>query len=142
MVSTRRRLFASACMRRSVEVSMRIDWTARASGGAAAACVNWRSTDGRVLRSRGSVDRQTEQSHPIAGTPWDVPLPSTVTLRFNNPLPTARRFDEPKTELVEDLLENLAFFGREVAAGLLIEERQDLDHLRGALEVDLSGCAG
>ena len=35
--------------------------------------------DGRVRRSRGSVDRQTAQSQPIAGTPCDVPLPSTVT---------------------------------------------------------------
>ena len=35
--------------------------------------------DGRVRRSRGSDERQTAQSQPIAGTPWDVPLPRTVT---------------------------------------------------------------
>ena len=34
--------------------------------------------DGRVRRSRGSVERQTAQSQPIAGTPCDVPLPRTV----------------------------------------------------------------
>ena len=35
--------------------------------------------DGRVRRSRGSDERQTAQSQPIAGTPCDVPLPRTVT---------------------------------------------------------------
>jgi hypothetical protein len=30
--------------------------------------------------SRESVERQTSQSQPIAGTPWDVPLPRIVTL--------------------------------------------------------------
>ena len=42
--------------------------------------------DGRVRRSRGSVERHTAQSQPIAGTPCDVPLPSTVTLRLNSNL--------------------------------------------------------
>ena len=35
--------------------------------------------DGRVRRSRGSVDRHTAQSQPMAGTPCDVPVPSIVT---------------------------------------------------------------
>ena len=35
--------------------------------------------DGRVRRSRGSVDRHTAQSQPMAGTPLDVPVPSIVT---------------------------------------------------------------
>ena len=35
--------------------------------------------DGRSRRSCGSVDRHTAQSHPIEGTPCEVPLPSTVT---------------------------------------------------------------
>ena len=29
--------------------------------------------------SRGSVEVHTAQSHPIIGTPWDVPLPKTIT---------------------------------------------------------------
>jgi hypothetical protein len=29
--------------------------------------------------SRGSVDRQTAQSHPIWGTPNDVPVPRNVS---------------------------------------------------------------
>jgi hypothetical protein len=37
--------------------------------------------EGRVRVSRGSDDRQTGQSQPIAGTPWEVPLPRTVTRR-------------------------------------------------------------
>ena len=45
--------------------------------------------DGRVRRSRGSVDRQTAQSQPIIGTPCDVPVPRTVTLRLNDPLSAA-----------------------------------------------------
>jgi hypothetical protein len=32
-----------------------------------------------VRRSRGSDERQTAQSQPIAGTPVEVPLPRTVT---------------------------------------------------------------
>jgi len=36
--------------------------------------------DGRSRLSRGSVDRQTAQSHPIIGTPADVPLPRKVIL--------------------------------------------------------------
>src|SRR5438477_7213317 len=38
--------------------------------------------EGRVRRSRGSVERQTAQSHPNVGTPMDVPLPSTVNVAF------------------------------------------------------------
>jgi hypothetical protein len=32
-----------------------------------------------VLLLRGSVDVQTAQVQPIMGTPWDVPLPRTIT---------------------------------------------------------------
>ncbi len=38
------------------------------------------STDGLNLLSLGSEDRHVSHSHPIVGTPEDVPLPSTVTL--------------------------------------------------------------
>jgi hypothetical protein len=104
-------------------------------------------TDGRVRRSRGSVERHTAQSHPIAGTPCDVPLPSTVTLRLNNALSIARglrgprRFNKAQAQLVENLFEDLTLLSREVPSGLLIEEREDLDHLGGALEVDLGPLA-
>jgi hypothetical protein len=36
--------------------------------------------EARVLRSCGSVERQVSHSHPIIGTPCDVPVPSTSTL--------------------------------------------------------------
>src|SRR5580658_966161 len=38
--------------------------------------------DGRVLRSCGSLEWHTAQSHPSVGTPIDVPLPSTVKVAF------------------------------------------------------------
>jgi len=41
--------------------------------------------DGRIRRSRGSVERQTAHSQAIIGTPCDVPVPSSVTLRLNRP---------------------------------------------------------
>ena len=88
---------ASAYIQRSVDVSTRIDepFTSMA-------------IEGRVRRSRGSEDRQTAQSQPIAGTPVDVPLPRTVTLRLNNPLSTAGGLDEPEAQLIEHLFEHLA----------------------------------
>src|SRR5205809_4385901 len=91
--------------------------------------------EGRVRRSRGSVDRHTSQSHPIIGTPCEVPLPSSVILRFNDPFAAARRLDEAQAELVENLFQNLALFSGQIAPRFLIEQREDLDHLRGALEV-------
>jgi len=40
----------------------------------------FKSMEGRVRLSRGSLDWQTSQLHPIVGTPIEVPLPSTVRL--------------------------------------------------------------
>jgi hypothetical protein len=34
--------------------------------------------DGRSRVSRGSVERHVAQSHPIMGTPWEVPVPRKV----------------------------------------------------------------
>src|SRR4029077_13959300 len=125
------------CARRSVDVSTRMDLTASASGGLDSVGRSSIAMDGRVRRSRGSVERQTLQSQPIDGTPCDVPLPRTVTLRFNNALPAAGSFDESEPQLVEDLLEDLPLFSGQVAARLLIQEAQDLDHLGGAVEIHL-----
>ena len=50
-------------------------------------------------------------------------------------------FDEAQPELVEHLLEHLALFGGEVAARLPLEQREDFDHLRGAVEVRLGALA-
>jgi hypothetical protein len=76
MASTRLTQQASACARRSVDVSTRIERTLAANAGPALS--GSIRMDGRVRRSRGSVDRHTEQSQPMAGTPWEVPLPRTV----------------------------------------------------------------
>src|SRR5829696_5903255 len=104
----------SACSRRSVEVSTRIERTAAASGAAGPFAPTSIRMDGRVRRSRGSDDRQTAQSQPIAGTPCDVPLPRTVMrsedagpraeatrqLRFDDAFARARGFDKPHAQLV------------------------------------------
>src|SRR6266404_6315816 len=119
MASTRRRSLASACARRSVDVSTRIDRTAAANPDGGAGSSSSMAIEGRVRRSRGSVERHTAQSQPIEGTPWEVPLPSTVTLRFNNQFPGAGRLDKPQTQLVENLLENLTLLGGQVAPRLL-----------------------
>jgi hypothetical protein len=41
-----------------------------------------RTAPERVRLSRGSVERQTAQSHPIWGTPNDVPVPRNVSRIF------------------------------------------------------------
>src|SRR5712691_1673851 len=133
MASTRVTRLASACARRSGDVSTRILRTARATAELAAVRTSWPAgtggacgpaggaaiwirIDGRVRRSRGSRERQTSQSQPIIGTPCEVPVPSSVTLRLNNALPGGRRLDKSQAELVQDLLEHLPLFRRQVAA--------------------------
>src|SRR5712692_2581813 len=140
IASTRRTSFARACARRSVDVSTSTKRTADATGDnasrppvAASGSGSSRRMDGRVRRSCGSSERHTAQSQPIAGTPPDVPLPRTMTLRLNNPLPTPAGLDEAQAELIEHLLQELALLGGQIAAGLLLEQREDLNHLRGAV---------
>src|SRR5688572_15077262 len=125
MASTRVTPFVSACARRSVDVSTRM--LAPGSSGRSI------RIEGRVRRSWGSLDVQTAQAQPIIGTPCEVPVPRRVTLRFNNALSGARYLDEPHAQFVQHLLEHLALLGSQIAAGLLIEQRQYLDHLRGAI---------
>src|SRR6266852_2283096 len=62
-------------------------------------------------------------------------------LRFDDALGTAGGLDKPRAQLVKDLLEHLALFGGQVAAGLLCQQRQNLDHLRGAVEIRLAALA-
>src|SRR5262249_15426963 len=89
--------------------------------------------------------------------PCEVPLPRTVTRiraegkkqrargtgprasasRFDDASGRAFGFDETHAELVEDLLEHLTFLRRQIAARFLLEQRENLDHLRGAVEVRL-----
>src|SRR5215467_2788081 len=94
MASTRRTSQASAWLRRSVDVSTRIDRTDRTNSDPVPSSTSMR-IEGRVRRSRGSVDVHTAQSQPIEGTPLDVPLPRTVTRMGSNPRqnPGSRRDD-------------------------------------------------
>src|SRR5215467_13451038 len=147
---------ASACWRKSVDVSTRIYRTAvRVADSPSRGPMSMR-IDGRVRWSCGSVDRHTVQRHPMNGTPWEVPLPRTVTRttrysrlatrgsrlvtrdsRVNDARGLATRLDKAHPQLVENLLEHLALFSREVAPRFLFEQRQDVDHLRRPLEVHL-----
>src|SRR5688572_23694995 len=98
----------------------------------------------------------------MIGTPEEVPVPRKVTrprvtlrlrsgraprLRSGSWDDDARRlrrvslladFDEAKAQLVDDLLEELTLFGRQVAARLLLQQRQDLDHLLRRGKIRLS----
>src|SRR5215470_10916094 len=152
---------ASACWRRSVDVSTRIYRTAvRVADSPSRGPMSMR-IDGRVRWSCGSVETHTAQRHPMNGTPWEVPLPRTVTRttrgsglatrnsrlaargsllvawnsRVNDARCLAARLDKAHPQLVENLLEHLALFGREVAPRFLFEQRQDVDHLRRSFEV-------
>src|SRR5262249_31668033 len=146
---------ANACMRRSVDVSTRTYRTAAANaersvghssaaeGGNARVSSSvdaWISMrmDGLVRRSLGSLERHTPQSQPIIGTPCEVPVPSRVTLRLNRLFPAASDLHESKPQFVQDLLEYLTLLGAEVTSGLLVEERKNVNHLLGALEI--LGC--
>src|ERR1700704_4296002 len=62
--------------------------------------------------------------------------------RLNDPLAAAGDLDEAHAKLVEHLVEDLALLGGEVAARLLLEEREDLDHLGRAFEVRGGALAG
>src|SRR5437773_6309550 len=143
MASTRRISCASACARRSVDVSTSTLRTAEAIGEAEPAepPISIR-IDGRVRRSRGSVERHTAQSQPIIGTPCDVPVPSSVILRLNDALAAALGLDESEAKLVENFFEQLPLIVRQVAARFLVEQLEDLDHLRGAVEVRFAGGSG
>src|SRR5438034_5032182 len=140
IASTRRISYASACARKSVDVSTSTFCTARAIGEARSVAISMR-IDGRVRRSRGSVDRQTAQSHPIIGTPCDVPVPSSVILRLNDASAAVLRLDEAHPELVEHFLEDLPFFGGQVAARFFLEKRKDGNHFCGTVEIRLRHCA-
>src|SRR6476619_2415196 len=63
-------------------------------------------------------------------------------LGLDDPLAGAGRFDKAQAELVQDLAQDLALFGREIAARLLLEQRQDFDHLRGPVEIRFGRLAG
>ena len=64
-------------------------------------------------------------------------MPSSVTLRLNNALPGGRRLDKSQAKLVQDLFEHLSFLRRQIAARLLIEQHQNLDHLGRTGEIRL-----
>src|SRR5919198_4234160 len=79
---------------------------------------------------RGSWFRVRGSAFPVPG--------STFAVRgsgFDDAPLALLRFDEAHPELVEDLFEDLPLFGREIAACFLLEQSEDLDHLRRAVQV-------
>src|SRR5579863_1194451 len=88
------------------------------------------NTDGRVRRSRGSLEWHTAQSQPIVGTPIEVPLPSTVSVAFilssGGDLLRAFRnrvghFHVRHAHFVKRVLQEIFFFGSEIAFGFLAD---------------------
>ena len=107
---------------------------------AAAAC--------RADRSSG----RSSQSQPIIGTPCDVPVPRNVMRIADGRHSTVSRLDdallallglhEAHAQLVQQVVDELRFGLGEVARGLLLQHRDDLDHLPGGHEVRLGRLAG
>src|ERR1700691_1415664 len=117
-------------------------------------------TEGRVRRSRGSAERHTAQSQPSVGTPMEVPLPSTVNVAFtcqprrsracrfssaagsggNSGLGRARQrishFHVSHADFVKAILKEVLFGGTQIAFGLLRQQRQRIDRLTRANNVD------
>lgn len=60
-----------------------------------------------------------------------------MTLRLDNGFLETGDLDEAHAQLVQHLIQHRALLRREVPFGLLSEQRQDVDHLRRALEVDV-----
>src|SRR5436190_24331183 len=91
-----------------------------------------RSTGRRRIRSRSWARRAT---CPI---PAQAPLQpaSAWASRRDDSLFLTLRIDESEPKLVENRVEQLLLIRREIAFGLLFEQRQDVDHLPGSLEID------
>ena len=92
--------------------------------------------------SRGSGERHVRQSHAIIGTPCDVPVPRKVT--FTLWLDDAwllLRLDETQPQIVDEVVEQLGFGWIEIAACLVLQQRQEIDHLCRGDKVRLTGLA-
>src|SRR5262249_3446957 len=139
----------NACWRKSAETSI-----TRRRGPPSTGISTIRP--GRSRLSRGSVDRQTEHSDPIIGTPTDVPVPRKVIrirsgsgewgmgsgngnrqfmsrLLFpipHSPLPTPQltpHRDKLHFQVREQVVEEFLFAAREVAFGLFAQHHQHID---------------
>src|SRR5579864_7965457 len=114
--------------------------------------------EGRLRRSRGSVERQTAQSHPSVGTPMDVPLPSTVKVAFmflvsssllssaagsgggawlRRPRERVGDFDVGHAQFVKTILQEVLFCVCEIAFGFFGDETERVDGLARADDIDL-----
>ena len=147
-----------ACMRKSGPVSMSTRWPSHVT-----------VAEGRIRRSRGSVEVQTRQSHPSVGTPIEVPLPRivrtaciTLPQRLSVALCNVRsskaylplggvyslrsnrigEFEEHHSQIEESILQQTGFPFREVAFGLIGENSQDIDILACADDIHSGLFAG
>src|SRR2546425_9379739 len=98
----------------------------------------------RVRRSRGSDDVQVRQSHPICGTPYDVPVPRNTSLTSHDldleevggpgdfPRQTRRHHDAITGARVPALQDQVAHHGehRVVARHSIDQDRRHAPHQR------------
>src|SRR5688572_19604126 len=99
-----------------------------------------RATGDPAHRSNGRCRTRSQSSARRATCPYPARAPwRRHRSRRDDSLFLALRFHEAKPQLVEHHLEKLPLFCGEVAARLLFEQREDVDHLAGGLQVDLAG---
>ena len=97
-------------------------------------------------------DRQVSHSQPIMGTPCDVPVPRNVIRTPTAAAPATSGLDdaplallgldEAHAQLVQQIVDELGFGLGEIPARLLLQHRDDFDHLPGGQKIRLDRLAG
>src|SRR5687768_2801811 len=101
-----------------------------------------RAIDDRADRSSGRCRTRSRSSARRATCPYPARAPwRRGRSRRDDSLFLALRFHEAQPQLVEHHLEQLPLFCGEVTARLFFEQREDVDHLAGGLQVDLRRLA-
>src|SRR5215204_3109498 len=109
MASTRLTRYANACARRSgpASISTQVPASPRIR------------SEGRNRVSRGSSERQVRQSHPIIGTPCDVPVPRNVICKLiylwlDDPPLALLRLHVAHAQFVQQIIDELRFVDGQV----------------------------
>src|SRR5688572_19633017 len=99
-----------------------------------------RATFDRADRASGTCRTRSRSSARRATCPYPARAPwRRRRSRRDDSLFLALRFHEAKPQLVQHHLEQLPLFGCEIAARLFFEQREDIDHLTGGLQIDRAG---
>ena len=94
-----------------------------------------RSFVARIGRAAGAA-LAADHRHAVRRARAQHEHPGRWRSRRDDSLFLALRLDEAEPQLVEDGVEQLPLLCREVAARLLFEQREDVDHLAGRLQID------